>query len=381
MKKFCILMILALSLLLAGCGKVGEAEAAIGAIGTVNHDSEPAIAAAEALVEELSPRQQEKVENIQLLRTARETYTALMDTEAAINAIGKVSPNALALIEAAENAYEALPDAQKEMVKNKKLLSDARESYDEMAKILDEAENAVAAIGEVTLHSEAAIETAVKAVKAAEDAGLTGYFEPAKKTLQDAQDRLMQLQAEELMGQIRQYMDEENYEAALNAIVRCENDYPRYADTGTLLQYMQDIGDALEKTRPRNGKFFNKRINGGENKIVIHAGQTDVLVKIENVDNPKQFVLYYVRAGETFFFNIACGVYDFRYATGPYWFGEEAMFGSELGVYTASAEPIDLELKEEDGVYYFTILDIYLNDELPEEGENMDSVEIGQEDF
>ena len=108
------------------------------AIGEVTKDSKEAIEAARAAYDALTDTQKEIVENDDILADAEKAYQAILDAEAAaedqkaadaviglIDAIGTVTADSEEAIEAARTAYDALTDAQKELVTNYQTLVQA----------------------------------------------------------------------------------------------------------------------------------------------------------------------------------------------------------------------------------------------------------------
>lgn len=154
----------------------------IAAIGEVTYTSTSKIkidlarAAYDALDEELKA----SVSNYEVLTAAEARYAELKAEQedgaaaasvvAKINAIGKVTLNSKALIEAAENAYAELTESQKALVTNYDVLVAARAAYDELVQA-QQGDQAAAqavidkinAIGTVTLESESAIAQAREA--------------------------------------------------------------------------------------------------------------------------------------------------------------------------------------------------------------------------
>ena len=161
---------------------IKSVEDKIAAIGEVTYTSASKIkidlarAAYDALDDELKA----SVSNYEVLTAAEARYAELKaeqeDAAAAapviakINAIGKVTLNSKALIEAAEAAYAELTESQKALVTNYDVLVAAREAYDELVQT-EQGDKAAAqavidkinAIGTVTLESEAAIAQAREA--------------------------------------------------------------------------------------------------------------------------------------------------------------------------------------------------------------------------
>ena len=109
--------------------------ALIDAIGEVTLESEAAIEAAEEAYEALNAAQKALVGNKATLDAARATYNQLAAeaVEVLIAAIGEVTLDSLAAIEAAEAAYEALNAAQKALVENKATLDAAKATYNQLA--------------------------------------------------------------------------------------------------------------------------------------------------------------------------------------------------------------------------------------------------------
>lgn len=165
----------------------------IAAIGEVTYTSASKIkidlarAAYDALDDELKA----SVSNYEVLTAAEARYAELKAEQedaaavapviAKINAIGKVTINSKALIEAAEAAYAELTESQKALVTNYDVLVAARAAYDELVQA-EQGDKAAAqavidkinAIGTVTLESEAAIAQAREAYD---------KLTPAQKTL------------------------------------------------------------------------------------------------------------------------------------------------------------------------------------------------------
>ena len=130
-RVFCFFLCVVLCFSLCACKskETKAAEAAIEAIGEVTLDSEELIVTAEDMYDALTPEDQEQVENYDLLLEARETYDTLCVEQvvALIDEIGEVTLDSGAKIDAARNAYEALPTALKGRVSNYFDLEDAEE--------------------------------------------------------------------------------------------------------------------------------------------------------------------------------------------------------------------------------------------------------------
>ena len=151
--------------------------AQINAIGKVTLESKRLIEAAEAAYAALTESQQALVTNYETLTAARAAYDALVQAEAdnqaaaqavmdQIAAIGTVTLDSEAAIQAARTAYDALTAVQKALVTNLTVLTNAestlaalqKQAADEKAaKAVDDL---IAAIGEVTLEKEEQITAA-----------------------------------------------------------------------------------------------------------------------------------------------------------------------------------------------------------------------------
>lgn len=157
--------------------------AKINAIGKVTLNSKTLIEAAEAAYAELTESQKALVTNYDVLVAARATYDELVqaqqgDQAAAqavidkINAIGTVTLESEAAIAQARGAYDKLTPAQKALVSNYAVLTNAEATYAALVKQqADEAaakavEELIAAIGDVTVEKEEQIVAARDAYNA-----------------------------------------------------------------------------------------------------------------------------------------------------------------------------------------------------------------------
>ena len=170
-------------------------EKLIDAIGTVTLDSEEAIKAARGAYDALTEEQKAQVGNYQTLLDAEAKLADLQAVDAVeklIDAIGTVTLDSEEAIKAARDAYDALTDAQKELVGNYQTLLDAEAKLADL-KAADGVEKLIDAIGTVTLDSEEAIKAARGAYDALteEQKAQVGNYQ----TLLDAEAKLADLQA------------------------------------------------------------------------------------------------------------------------------------------------------------------------------------------
>ena len=172
MKRFTAAMLaIAMLLALAGCGKSEAAKAVddqIAAIGEITLDSESAITAAEEAVAALADEDREQLENTAALDEARAAYDELVhaaeldaaasEVEDAIAAIGSVTLESGDAVKAARSAFDAADAEVQALVENAAELDAAEAALSELQ--VAEAERLISAIGEVTLDSGALIDDA-----------------------------------------------------------------------------------------------------------------------------------------------------------------------------------------------------------------------------
>lgn len=179
-KRFAaIILALVLALALTACGKSEAAQKVddlIDAIGEVTLDSGSAISNAEEALNALDDKDREQVEGSDKLSSARGTYDDLVLTDQAnkvidaINAIGTVTLDSGDAIAAARTAYDNAKGDVQTRVTNLSVLEKAETDY--AAAVLAEkvrvVEEAISAIGTVSLDSESAIRQAWSVYNSAE---------------------------------------------------------------------------------------------------------------------------------------------------------------------------------------------------------------------
>lgn len=146
----------------------------IDAIGEVTIDSHPVIFTAREAYRKLTEEQKAKVTNYEVLTAAEARYAQLVEeAEAAaiverINDIGKVTKKSRSKVAGIRRSYNALSDYAKSFVTNYDVLVAAEKALEEI-KVAGEVDELIEAIGEVTLESEAAIQAARDAYEALTD--------------------------------------------------------------------------------------------------------------------------------------------------------------------------------------------------------------------
>lgn len=145
---------------------VNKVISAINDIGNVTTKSESKIADAEAAYDELSNKCKRHVENHEKLIEARATYNELMaaDTDKLIEAIGTVDDDSEKKIVKAKESYDALTDDQKKLVKNHETLDKAATEYN--TRKASAVDDLVTAIGEIDDDAEERINKAKEAYEA-----------------------------------------------------------------------------------------------------------------------------------------------------------------------------------------------------------------------
>lgn len=108
-------------------------------------------------------------------------------TMEAIDAIGTVTMDSEEAILLAEEKLEELDPKQREKVTNQDVLRDARKEFNRQKQLIDDAIQAVNAIGEVTLDSGDVIYDARMAFEKAKDLDTRGLLDSARETLEAAE--------------------------------------------------------------------------------------------------------------------------------------------------------------------------------------------------
>ena len=105
---------------------------AIDQIGTVTPENEKAISTALATYNKFDKSIQQKIENRDILFAAEETLTQLKveRAQAAIEVIGDVTLDSKAAIDSASAAFDSIPTADRAKVENRAELTKAKETYD-----------------------------------------------------------------------------------------------------------------------------------------------------------------------------------------------------------------------------------------------------------
>ena len=133
-----MILVLCICLSLVGCksAAVRKTEKMIDEIGEVSLERAQVITVAMESYAALTEEEKEEVENFELLEESLKELTVLENVaavEAAIDAIGTVTAESQDLISAANSAYDALTEEEKDMVQNVDVLTAAMITYMEVA--------------------------------------------------------------------------------------------------------------------------------------------------------------------------------------------------------------------------------------------------------
>lgn len=412
-QKKLICLLLVLLLLLTGCGKVGQAREAITAIGTVTMESGALIEAAEAMVEQLPEKRQQKVENLSVLTQARAEYdrlNAAVDKAAnAILAIGEVSQSSENAIRSAREAYEALAadsltgyadDYYPILVAAEKQYTFlcAKEIYENALRCFEQGNYSQAMTLLKNLEkeypnsdfAESAVELDVKCiVGTAEVLYSDGQYDDALKMIRDVLENYpleaqwtnaRDLGAKCYVAKATKLYDQGDLEKAMNMLTALSNEFAgeMYGAGGNELK--EKITRELESIRPDNGEVLANVGNlvGGYCEFTVKADSLhDALVKLELKADPDKYLMFYVRAGEQCTIKVQNGNYVCKYTSGGTWYGEEHMFG-EYGSFCKADEIMDFTVSYQGAYVYYSAITITLYTTI---GGNMSTTPIPEDSF
>lgn len=343
MKKKMLALILAFALVLslAGCQSVSKVEDAIAKIGTVTIDSGEVIQEARILYDALSAAEQEKVANADVLFAAEEEFTrleTLVETAVnTINAIGFVDLGSGDLIALARMSYEALE------------ADGLKAEIPAYAAVLEQAEED---------YSQIYVDNSLLN---ATDMFTRGNIEQAEETLADAvskypnADRVPACQALgiECIAKLArdQYVNNKLLET-MRSLKRCQ---ALYGTSNDIDKLMEDLVTRLEQNRPQNNAIIGNTVINAYGKFNVNASDFDVCVKIELASDPSQYILFFVRAGESATVHVPDGDFIMKYTTGTYWYNSSDMFGDDATFTKADGVFTFETTREGNSIYYDSI--------------------------
>lgn len=153
----------------------------------------------------------------------------------------------------------------------------------------------------------------------------------------------VQLSAQEqLLANAQKYFDEGEYYLAYDAAVKCQNEADANLSARSE-ELIEQIKSAVSENEPKNGEELERTFSvsgGGQLRVTAQSGPLEMLV--EDNGNPKQYVRFYVRHGETGNIYLPSGSYTVTCKLGFIWFDDETGFG-EYYDYLALEDPLIYE--------------------------------------
>lgn len=243
MKKIPVLLLalVAVLLLLTSC-KSEEAKAvdsAIAALGEVTLESEKDISTIENMVESLEEADAKQLDNLDDLKKARETYEnlvkehAIEQIEDAINAIGTVTLDSKSAIETARSLFNSNEKEIQECVQNIDLLEQAERKFQELRA--GKVKEMISQIGDVTIEKREQIQNAKNEFDAltAKEKNLVSNKDILTSSLQQVEKLVEEKKAKELDAALSKIaIDRDEF----NETVRYRpTSYPYYVNKRTFM--------------------------------------------------------------------------------------------------------------------------------------------------
>ena len=147
---------------------------------------------------------------------------------------------------------------------------------------------------------------------------------------------------EQQLANAQKYFDEGEYYLAYDAAIKCQNeaDAELCERSEELIEQIKSVVSANES---ENGEELERTFSvsgGGQLRITAQSGPLEMLVTDNG--NPKQYVRFYVRHGETGNIYLPSGSYTVTCKLGFIWFDDETGFG-EYYDYLALEDPLIYE--------------------------------------
>lgn len=147
---------------------------------------------------------------------------------------------------------------------------------------------------------------------------------------------------EQYLADAQAYFDAGDYYRAYDAAMRSQSeaDTEVYARSEELIE---QIRDAVAANEPENSEELERTFSvsgGGQLRVSAQSGPLEMLVT--DNDDPKRFVRFYVRHGETGSVYLPSGSYTVTCKLGFIWFDDETGFG-EYYDYLALEDPLVFE--------------------------------------
>lgn len=124
------------------------------------------------------------------------------------------------------------------------------------------------------------------------------------------------------------YLDAGEYYLAFDAVISCQNETDNAEIYARSEELIEQIKTAVAENEPENGEELERTFSvsgGGQLCVSAQSGPLEMLVT--DNDNPKQYVRFYVRQGETGNICLPGGRYTVVGKLGYIWFDGETGFG------------------------------------------------------
>ena len=368
-------VLLALCLVLSGCGKVQHAEKLIEEIGEVTIESGPQIEAAEQAISVLDADQMEKISNLAILDDAKLKYANILEekeendkkierVEKKIQSIKTITEESGNAINAAREAFDRLAPELQSAVSNKDTLSKAEETFEQLA--IQTVTDAINQIGAVSLDNEDAIIAAEKAYNKF-DESIQQKIEN-RDVLFAAEETLTQLKIEKAQSAIEEIGNVTlGSKAVIDAANAAFNSIPTASrikvENREKLTKAKETYDALVNEQKRQAEIEDARKLIRVTKVAVSAPDSAGGVELYfNYINNSDKVIKYVNFSVTFYNavgDVVKGKYDQStvnrcYDTGPFKKGEGRTgtwwhWGDFYNWDITSVKLVDLSIEYTDG--------------------------------
>ena len=368
-------VLLALCLVLSGCGKVQHAEKLIEEIGEVTIESGPQIEAAEQAISVLDADQMEKISNLAILDDAKLKYANILEekeendkkierVEKKIQSIKTITEESGNAINAAREAFDRLAPELQGAVSNKDTLSKAEETFEQLA--IQTVTDAINQIGAVSLDNEDAIIAAEKAYNKF-DESIQQKIEN-RDVLFAAEETLTQLKIEKAQSAIEEIGNVTlGSKAVIDAANAAFNSIPTASrikvENREKLTKAKETYDALVNEQKRQAEIEDARKLIRVTKVAVSAPDSSGGVELYfNYINNSDKVIKYVNFSVTFYNavgDVVKGKYDQStvnrcYDTGPFKKGEGRTgtwwhWGDFYNWDITSVKLVDLSIEYTDG--------------------------------
>lgn len=119
-----------------------------------------------------------------------------------------------------------------------------------------------------------------------------------------------------------------DFNAALSALYKCVNNSPSPSTMRECETLLREIKEAVKENEPENGATLERTFQYFGNCIIrITAENGPTVITVVDLDNPDDYVRYYIRKGETADVTVRGGNYKVSYQTGWLWIDNNIGFG------------------------------------------------------